>query len=93
VIVDDLDVMRAITPPTEADPPLIIDPDTELAGSKAFQRLQPIAGRDPQVIQARRNLELAKLAPRHGLDIHEAPDKIAVCQRLGIAALEGPDHG
>jgi len=65
VIVDDLDVMRTVRRPPKADPPLVIDPDAELTGSKAFERLQSIAGRNPQVIQARRDLELTKPAPRH----------------------------
>jgi hypothetical protein len=45
------------TPP-EADTPLIIDPDTVLARSIAFQRLEPVARRHAQKLKGRSGVDL-----------------------------------
>ena len=43
VIVHDLDVIGVTVAPPEADPPLLVDPNAELAGAITNQRLEPVA--------------------------------------------------
>jgi hypothetical protein len=58
VIVDDFHIVGIAGTPTEADAPLIVDPDTVLTGPVAFQRFQPIAGRNTQKVEAGRSIHL-----------------------------------
>jgi hypothetical protein len=55
VIIDDFHIRRTFcaTRPLEADSPLLIDPDAELAGAIALQRLEPIAPQEPQIVHGR----------------------------------------
>jgi hypothetical protein len=58
--------------------------------------LEAVAGRNPEVGQVAGDLELAKLAPRHRLDVHETLDpstpgqgfsvREAMNQRTGVYA-------
>jgi hypothetical protein len=46
VIIRYLDPIGVAVVPDEADPPLIIDPDTVLTFAIAFQRFKTVSGRD-----------------------------------------------
>jgi hypothetical protein len=52
VVVDDLDIMRVGAFPAKADPPLIVHANTALPSAIPFELLQPVAGRNAQVIEA-----------------------------------------
>jgi hypothetical protein len=58
VIVGDLNVMRAIDFPHEANAVLVIDANTVLPGPISLQRLQSVSGRSAQIIQIHGGLEL-----------------------------------
>lgn len=50
MLVDDLNVRRALLRPDEADAPLIVDPDGMLPGTFAPQLLKVISGQKTQVL-------------------------------------------
>lgn len=68
---------------------MIVDADAVLARALAPECLQTVAGRNPEVVQTACNLGLAKLAPRHRLDLHEALDAPTAGQGFSVRALAG----
>jgi hypothetical protein len=62
MVIHDFDVLGSAACPPKADSPLVVDPDAVLALAVAPQGFQSIARRDPQVIEATGDLELAKFA-------------------------------
>jgi hypothetical protein len=86
VIINDLDVFWRVRPPipSEADAPLLVDPYAVLPGAIAPKCFEAVAGRRPQVFQARcciQHIELtlcdalessplgrASIVPEQGLD-------------------------
>jgi len=69
VVVRDLDVARVPTRPTEANPPLIIYPNAVLPRASSLEALQPISGRDSQVLNSLRRVQKQKLAKRLALNV------------------------
>ncbi len=61
MVVDDLDIIRLTTRPTEANPPLVIYPNAVLPRSLSFQALQSIPRRDSQVFNSLRRVQKQKL--------------------------------
>jgi len=57
VVVDDFHVRRTIVGPPEANPELVVDPDTVLSFPITLQRLQPIARRRSQELQGVRSIK------------------------------------
>jgi hypothetical protein len=77
----------------KTDAPLVIDPDAPLSTAGAFQGLQVIGGRHPEITENIRSIELNQPNPRSNLDSRRkaaglSGDKKAVCLR----AREGPNH-
>ena len=93
VIIYDLDVIRIAAGPPEADAPLIVDPDTMLAGTVALQFLQPVAGRHSQILQRLSGINSHQL-PQHGALERRgiAPDALPVEETLRISIGEALDH-
>jgi hypothetical protein len=56
MMVDDLDVFSECVRPAKTNTKLIVHTDAVLADAIALQRLQPIAGRYPQIIQVSRDI-------------------------------------
>jgi hypothetical protein len=52
VVVHDLDVLRASLSPSEADSPLIVDPDTVLAPAVTTPGFQAVARRHTKIVEA-----------------------------------------
>jgi len=93
MVVDDLDILGACSGPAKADPVLVVDADRMLSGTVAFERLEPVARRDSQVVQPTGDLQLTQLAPRDLLDRLKTPDPAAMGEGLGIGIAERDDHG
>src|SRR5699024_1455655 len=93
VVVNDLHLLWSGVGPHEADPPLVVDPDAVLTSSVAFESLEPIAGRDPEVLERLRRSHLAKLAQCDSMDprIHR-PHAPTTPQPFGLLAAERSDH-
>jgi hypothetical protein len=68
VIVHDLDLGGAAVGPHEAEAVLVVDADGVLALPVAAQRLEPVAGRNTEIVESTRHVELAQLAAGNMLD-------------------------
>ena len=94
VIIDDLDGIRPRWRPAEADAPLVVDADAVLPFPIPLQGFQTITGRNAQIVQASCGMHLIELARSQGCDrLRNAPDELAVEDRLGVLVLERPDRG
>ena len=69
MVVRDLDVHSVPVQPSEADTPLIVDPNAHLACPIPFQGFEPIAGRIAQVVNRPRSIQLAQFAKRSFLNV------------------------
>lgn len=50
MIICDLNLVGVTVPPSEANPPLIVNTNAELTFTVAFQLLQPVAWRDTKIL-------------------------------------------
>jgi hypothetical protein len=57
MVIDDLYVVRISLNPPEAQPPLVVQPDTVLSLAVTLESLQSISGRHPQVNQPGRGIQ------------------------------------
>ena len=93
VIVNNLDREGIAVSPPETDPPLIIDANTVLAGAIAFQLLQAVAGRDPEILQPLGGVYHTKFPEHEPVELGgEAADPFALKEALRIAIGEAGDH-
>ena len=69
MIVAELDVVRVAFVEPKADAPLIIDRDRMLPGTITLEGVEPVAGRNAQVGQLRRDMHRLKLPKRAPRDI------------------------
>jgi hypothetical protein len=84
VVVNNLDVLGSGRSPDEAEAVLVVDPDAVLTGAITFEQLEPITGRNPQVVEPAGDLELPELATRDGFEGDKMPDARAASQSLGV---------
>jgi len=81
VVIDDLYVVNAVSLPTEADTPLIVDPNAVLPSPITLQRFQTIS---------RRRIQFAE--PSGRIDLDESADRYP-CYRIPAPALSGLVEG
>ena len=93
MVVNDLNLVRRTVRPAKANPPLIVDADTVLAGAIALELLEPIAGRHAEVIERLGGVQSNQLPE------HRAPkvgwisaDRLPVEEAGGIPVAEALDH-
>ena len=93
MVVNDLHLLWASARPSEADAPLGVDPDAVLTGPITFQRLEPVAGRSPQIVQDSCGTHLAKLAQRRPSYARiDGRDTLTTPQKFGVFTPERSDH-
>src|ERR1700727_772004 len=92
VVVGDLDVLGSLGRPTEADAPLLVDPDGVLSRAVFRQRFEVVAGRGREVHEQRRHVEHLELAFGLGLEGSKLADALSAEEALGLFAVEGSDH-
>jgi hypothetical protein len=92
VVINDLDGFSTCPRPLEADTPLIVDANTVLTESLAFQHFESIAWRNLEIRESGSNLQLAELSPSCGLNVYKPSDALAPGKGLGVRAPERPDH-
>jgi hypothetical protein len=68
VVVHDLDAFGAGGSPAKANAILVVDADAVLTGSVALHGFESVSGRNPEVIEPTRDLQLSELAPSDRLD-------------------------
>jgi hypothetical protein len=93
VVVDDLDIGGPSDSPREADAPLLIDSDAVLAFPVASQFLQPVPGRDPEVVEQFSGIEhrqLPQCRPAGG--VVEPSMSLPSPDALGLLVGEGDQH-
>src|SRR6202034_1658074 len=81
VIIHDLDFVRPIVPPLEADATLVIDPDTVLTLSVSFEQFQAIGRGDTQILQRFCGLQLIQFSQRHLRNVGKA-SALSLCEQL-----------
>ncbi len=80
--------------PGEAHAPLVVDADAVLAGAVAGQLLQPVAGRDSQVVDVLGRIDEDEFVVGEPAELGtELLDVPALPDRLGVLIPERADHG
>lgn len=92
VIVDDLDVLRPLGSPDEADSPLIIHANAMLPDAIAFQSFELIPRWNFEVFQSSCQFQLRNLSQRDAFDIYPSTHSLATKEGLCVLALEGLDR-
>ena len=89
MVVNDLNPFWTSVAPPKADTPLIIDSDTVLSCSITAQMLEPVARRNPKILQTTRGVNLPQLAQRNASDARvEGRNRLPRKQPLSLAILE-----
>jgi hypothetical protein len=93
MIVDDLDMSWSSSGPHEANPPLIVDSNTMLAGSVGPKGFQTISRRNAQVAQIDGPVEQAQFAQGDILNIRrQTPASLAVPDADCLSVSKAQDH-
>ena len=97
MIVHTLRVSDADLRPSKKDPVLLVDPDTVMPPPVPLQRLQMVAGRNPQILDGVGVVENEQLGPSSTLEVRrtDLPSDLrvfAVEDILGAFVTEGQDH-
>ncbi len=93
VVVHDFDVRSIPVPPDEADPPLIVDPNTVATSPVAAQFLQPVGRRYRQIFQTLRRIQHDELAKRCAMKTgRKSPGVPALEHLFRFAAPKALDH-
>lgn len=69
MVVDDFDVVSVTCLPSEADTPLIVDPDAPLSRAITSKSLETVPRRNSKIVQGDGGIELPELAQRDTLDV------------------------
>jgi hypothetical protein len=89
VVIDDLHVVSICSFPAETDAPLVVDPDAVLSGPISPQNLQPVAGRNPQILKRLCPVQHEELSEGSPVQVvGQSPNRFAVKQGLGFAGSE-----
>src|ERR1035437_8813715 len=92
MIIDDLDAFRRAVAPTEANSPLVVDPDTMLALPVTTQRLKSVSWNCRHVLQLLGVVQHPKLPPCHRSNVAESAALLTVKKLLGLLRAEGSYH-
>jgi hypothetical protein len=93
VVVAEFDIAGVSFLPDETDAPLVVDADGMLAGASPFERFEPVAGRNAQVLQSRHGVDQEQLDDCSLRDIRwDRSSRRAEIEALSHLVLETPDH-
>jgi hypothetical protein len=82
VIIFDADFVGMALLPSERDAVLIIDPNAMPTAAVPFQQLEPIAGRDREILEPGRDIDRLEFALRHAPELTRNPSSGA---RIALA--------
>ena len=89
MVVNDLNPFWTSIAPLEADTPLIINSDTVLRHTVTTQTLEPVARRNPKILETTRSVDLTQLAQRDASDAWvEGRNRLPRKQPLGLTIPE-----
>ena len=93
MIVHDLDIVRVSARPTEAEPPLVIDPDAVLTCAISQQFFEPIRRWHHQISKRGCCIQNPEFPKSGALQIGREPrDPLALEQLFRVLAPEAADH-
>jgi hypothetical protein len=93
MIVNDLNLVRVPIRPPKADPPLVVDANTVLPGAIAFELLEPVSGRHPQIVQRFSRVQSDQLAQHRSQEVGGiASHALTPEQGFGVPVGESLDH-
>jgi hypothetical protein len=92
MIIDDLNIKCVRITPDKTDPPFIIDADAVLAPPVGRKGLQAVSRWRRKIAKFRRAVQLAQFPAGDAFEGGKAWYALAVKERAGVAAAEGPDH-
>lgn len=92
MVVHDFNFKRIGMHPAEADPPLVVDPNTVLTSPIAGERLQSVPWHHSQIGNGRRRMNVIELPLGHYSDTLEFPAELAPEDLLRFLVPERPDH-
>ncbi len=92
MVVDDLNVIRIRIHPSEAQPPLVIDPNAVLPFSVTGERLQTIPRNSSKVRECSCRLELVQFPLRDASNTLVFPAELTPEDSFGLLVTEGPNH-
>jgi hypothetical protein len=93
MIVDDLDVEAVPVAPEKADSPLIIDADAVLSRAFAFQCLEAVSWRNPEVGKGFGGVQHDELSKSDPMQFRrEPPGPVPVEEAFRLMVTEAPDH-
>ena len=93
VVIHNLDVRGVSLDPSEADTPLIVDPNAHLPFPISLQRFEPVSRRITQVLDLRCRIKLAQLSKRPILNVaRKFASSLTLPNSLRLLASERSDH-
>ena len=93
MVVDDLDVGGIGARPAKTDAPLVVDADTVLALAIVAKLLQPVARRNPEIIEPPCRVDQSEFPEHHASELGwEASDGLARPEAFRVTIGESPDH-
>jgi hypothetical protein len=93
MVIHNLDSPGITVGPLETYPPLIINPNTPVAGAISRQSLQMICGRRTQILERLRPVEHTQLTQRHLLNLSwQSAGPLTIEYLFGFFVFEIPDH-
>lgn len=92
MVIDDLNLVGIAISPSEANPVLVVDPQTPLAFPIAFEPLQPVTRRLVQVFNAKNPVNLPELAQSNSFYRPESPAVTVIEDFLSFSVGERANH-
>jgi hypothetical protein len=93
MIIHNFNFVRIFALPTEADAPLVVDPNAKLPGAAALKGFQPISGRQPQVAQIAGTRQLRQFSQGHPFNLRrQTMVALTLPQTLSLPAGETGNH-
>ena len=93
MIVYDFHILDTVFGPDETHAVCVVETNGMLAFAVALKRFQPIAGRDPQVVELLGDVELLEFAKGNFLDVsRQVRSAFPFVDLLGGLAAERDDH-
>lgn len=92
MIIDDFNTFSTAIFPNETDPPLVIDANRMLPFAIPAQGLQPVSGRNPQILKGMSRHQILELPIGHAFKGAKPPNRFPSGKRLRILVSKRSYH-